>query len=187
MSIREVWHDWRSKPLPAIVGNTKEKRFINFVRYYAKWFDESVFVNARRKYGVKEELLACIAWAETSLWLENKSSNNIMNYGNNDRWGTKSFGGVQANVYAAAWGMSQGLLSSNKTLAEMSWHGRDIAWLSPCSNKGTYCYATSDSQWYWRVNVHNCLTFIEGEKKDWDKLAIVPQSTAVASSSITNG
>lgn len=67
VSIREVGHDGRSKPLPTIIGNTKEKRFINFVRYYARGFDESVFVNARRKYGVKEELLACIAWAETSL------------------------------------------------------------------------------------------------------------------------
>lgn len=179
VSMWEVGHDGRSKPLPPIIGNTKEKRFVNFVRYYAKWFDESVFVNARRKYWIKEELLACIAWAETSLWLENKSSNNIMNYGNNDRWDTKSFSGVQSNVNAAAWWMSQGLLSSNKILAEMSWHGREEKWLNPCSNKGTYCYATSDSKWYWRINVNNCLTFIEWEKKDWDNMVVVPWKAVV--------
>lgn len=81
----EVGHDGRSKPLPPVAGNTKDKRFINFVRYYARGFDESVFVNARNKYGVKEEVLACIAWAETTLGNDNKSSSNIMNYGNNDR------------------------------------------------------------------------------------------------------
>jgi len=180
-------NDGRSKPLPPIVWNTKEQRFINFVRYYSRGFDESVFVSARNKYGVKEELLACIAWAETSLGNENKSTSNIMNYGNNDRGDTRDYASVQQNVYAAAWGMTQWLLSSNKILAEMSWHGREIIGEDPCSSSGTYCYATSSSKWYRRTNVHNCLTLIEWEKKDWDNLVVAPTKNRIATSNASNG
>lgn len=168
--MRLVWHDGRSKPLPPVYWNTKEQRFINFVRYYARWFDESVFVKAREQYWVPEEILACIARAETTLGNANKSTNNIMNYWNNDRGDVVHKDNVQQNVYYTAHWLTQGLLSNNTILAELSWAGRDKLGLPWCAESGEYCYATSWPKGYWRVNVHNCLTFIEWEKKDWDNM-----------------
>ena len=56
------------KVIPSwITWNTKEKRFHNFVAHFARWFDSSVFVEARNRYGVKEEVLACIAWADSDM------------------------------------------------------------------------------------------------------------------------
>lgn len=173
-SMRLVGHDGRSKPLPPVYWNTKADRFVNFVRYYAKWFDESVFVRAREQYGVAEELLACIARAETTLWNANKSTNNIMNYWNNDRGDVVHKDSVQQNVYYAAHWLTQGLLSNNTIIAELNWAGRYELGLPPCSQQGEYCYATSWPTGYWRVNVHNCLTFIEWENKDWDNYVFNP-------------
>lgn len=156
------------KPLPNIVWNTTAERFKNFVRYYANGFDESVFIEARNKYGVKEEVLACIAWSETTLGSENKSQSNIMNYWNNDRWDTRDFEHVLSNVMAAAHGISQGTyMHGNNILAEMSGWGRKELWLPSCSEATApnKCYATSEENWH--RNMSNCLTLIHWERQDW--------------------
>lgn len=161
--------EW-GKHIPSwITWNTKAKRFQNFVRYFSRGFDESVFVQARNRYWVKEEVLACIAWADSDMGNANKSSNNIMNIGNNDRWDTRSFDSVLWSVMSAAYSMSEWkYLALNSKIWELSGWGRTHLWLLWCSTSGIYCYATSPVNW--RTNVNNCLTFIEWERKDWDHL-----------------
>lgn len=155
-------------PLPPIEWNTKKERFENLVTYYARGFDYNVFVKARQQYGVPEEILACIAYAETHIWNANKSTANIMNYGNNDRWETRDFNSVQGNVNAVAHWLTQGkYLSHNTILGELSQWGRAILWLPWCAEQWEYCYATSPENW--RGNVYDCLTMIHWEKKDWDR------------------
>jgi len=163
--IASMYIPW-GKPLPPVHWNTKAKRFTNFVRYYANGFDESVFVEARNKYGVKEEVLACIAWSETTLGNANKSTSNIMNYGNNDRWNTRDYTGVLENVLATAHGIAQGkYMWGNQILWEMSWGGRAELWLPSCAEAKApnKCYATSMENWH--RNMLNCITFIVGEKQ----------------------
>lgn len=158
------------KTIPSwITWNTKEKRFQNFVRYFARGFDESVFVQARQRYWVKEEVLACIARADSDMWNANKSANNIMNIGNNDRWETRSFDSVLWSVMSAAYSMSKWrYLSRNTKIWELSQWWRTQLGLSPCVDSWVYCYATSHVNW--RRNVNNCLTFIEWERLDRDRL-----------------
>ena len=166
--------EWRYIPwwkvIPSwITWNTKAKRFHNFVAHFAREFDSSVFVEARNRYWVKEEVLACIARADSDMWNANKSSNNIMNYGNNDRWQTRGYDNVLSSVMAAAHWMSEWkYLSKNNTIWELSGWGRLYLWLPWCSTSGVYCYATSEENR--RRNVNNCLTFIEWEAKDRDSL-----------------
>lgn len=163
--IASMYIPW-GKPLPPVYGNTAQKRFENFSKYYD--VDPGVFVEARNAYWVAEELTMCIAWAETTLGQANKSSNNIMNYWNNDRWDTRSYTGIRDNVIATTWWMTQWLLSKNNILWELSNHGREVLGLPTCETPGEFCYATSDSNGFWRNNVYDCLTFIHNEKKDWD-------------------
>ena len=171
--VLEKWQRFISggKQIPSsIVGNTKAKRFDNFVSHFARWFDSSVFVQARNRYWIKEEVLACIAWADSDMGNANKSTNNIMNYGNNDRGQTRWYDSVLSSVMGAAHWLSEWkYLSRNNTIWELSWWGRQYLWLQSCSVSWQYCYATSPINW--RRNVNNCLTFIEWERKDWDNLS----------------
>jgi len=154
----------------AIVGNTKAKRFHNFVAHFARWFDSSVFVEARNRYWIKEEVLACIAWADSDMGNANKSTNNIMNYGNNDRWQTRAYDSVLSSVMSAAHWLSEWkYLSRNQWIWELSQWGRTYIGVQWCAEAWQYCYATSPINW--RRNVNNCLTFIEWEKKSWDTLS----------------
>lgn len=153
-------------PLPPIEWNTPAKRLENLVKYYARGFDMSVFVEARNAYKIPEELLVCIAYAETHLGNANKSTNNIMNYGNNDRWHTRSEASVRDNVMEVARALREGkYLWRNTILWELSWWGRQALWLAGCGN-GNYCYATSMENW--RGNVYDCLTMIHWANKDRD-------------------
>jgi len=161
------------KPIPNIAGNTVSKRFTNFVRYYANWFDESVFVEARNVYGIKEEILACAAWSETSLGSENKTAGNILNYGNTD-WGkTRSYDTIHSNVMAAAHWLAQGrYMWGNNILGELSNWGRTELGLPNC-NEATApnkCYATSEVNRH--RNMSNCLTYLYGDKQEWAHYAI---------------
>jgi hypothetical protein len=161
------------KPIPSVWWNTVAKRFTNFVRYFAVWYDESVFIEARNRYWVREEVLACIGRSETTLWLANKSTGNIMNYGNNDRWDTRDYAHVLDNVMAAAhWIADWKYMWGNTILWEMSQWWRIALWLPWCSESSApnKCYATSEENW--RRNMHNCLTFMYWEKRDRDKFAV---------------
>lgn len=154
-------------PLPPVTGSTARERFENLVKYYAVWFWPEVFVEVWRRYKIAEELLACIAYAETHIGNDNKSKNNIMNYWNNDRWQKVAFATVLDNVMAAAhWLREWTYLSKNRLLWELSNWGRASLWLKPCETKWVYCYATSWVNWRWNVN--DCLTFIHWKNKDWD-------------------
>lgn len=168
---------WGRKPIPNVVGNTPAKRFANFVRNYAVDFDESVFVEARNSYWVKEEVLACIWRAETTLGNENKTASNIMNYGNTDNWSTRTYNDVYTNVMHAAHWLAQGTYLGQYTLlGELSWGGRKALGIAPCTQQWEYCYASSMENW--RVNVSNCLTLIHWEKKDWDRYTFKKVSLA---------
>lgn len=152
--------------LPPVWGSTPKERLNNLVSYYASGFDVSVFVEARNIYGIPEELLACISYADTTLGKYTKSTNNIMNYGNNDRGDTRSYEFIFSSVRDAAQALKYGTYLGKLTkIGELSNWGRKALWLPACS-ASTPCYATSDVNW--RGNVNDCLTFIHGENKDRD-------------------
>lgn len=119
-----------------------------------------------QKYKVKYPVVVCIAKADSHLWLALKSKNNIWNVGNNDRGDVKHFDTMEAWIEAMFYTLS--LKSTyqkyNKTIWELSQGGRTILWLPWCSEKWTYCYATSTSSR--NANVINCLNMLYTEPKD---------------------
>lgn len=155
-------------PLPPVWGSTPKERLNNLVSYYASWFDVSVFIEARNAHGIPEELLACIAYADSTLGQFTKSTNNITNYGNNDRGDTRSYASVLYNVMDTAKAMKEWqYLGKLKKIGELSEWGRKALWLPSCSAwTGNPCYATSEVNR--RGNVNDCMTFIHGANKDRD-------------------
>lgn len=155
-------------PLPPVWGSTPKERLNNLVSYYASWFDVSVFIEARNAHGIPEELLACIAYADSTLGKFTKSTNNITNYGNNDRGDTRSYASVLDNVMETAKEMKEWqYLGKLKKIGELSEWGRKALWLPSCSAwTGNPCYATSGINR--RGNVNDCMTFVHWENKDRD-------------------
>jgi hypothetical protein len=154
--------------LPPVWGNTPKERLTNLVDYYASWFDSSIFIEARNAYWIPEELLVCISYADTTLGTANKSTNNIMNYGNNDRGDTREFDAARWSVNAAARDLKEWTYLWKLTkIWELSNWGRKALWLPACNNWAwQYCYATSEVNR--RGNVNDCMTFIHWENKDRD-------------------
>jgi hypothetical protein len=154
--------------LPPVWGSTPKERLNNLVSYYASGFDVSVFIEARNKHGIPEELLACIAYADSTLGKFTKSTNNITNYWNNDRGDTRSYASVLENVMETAEALRQWWYLGKLTkIWELSEWWRTALWLPSCSvGTGNPCYATSPVNRRWNVN--DCMTFIHGENKDRD-------------------
>lgn len=154
-----VYRNVKNHPLPPVYGNTADKRFQNLVKYFD--YNPQRFVNARVKYGVKEEVIACIVWADT-WFMQLKSANNPWNVGNNDRWDVAHFGSKEDGIMHIADTLSNKYLGRRTKIWELSNWGRKALSLPACSWSAP-CYATSgtpDEGWYWNVNVLDCLTFI---------------------------
>lgn len=143
-----------------LTGSGVEHRAIQVLRAYK--FDErfgltkdygwTLFKKVGDRYGIKPEVLVCIAKADSSLgrWL--KTENNIGNVGNNDRGNVVSFGSVGAGIDHI------GLTLTNKWLG----YKQSIGSLSPVGGGDSPYYATSKGgEWYF--NVRNCVAEIHDD------------------------
>ncbi len=112
---------------------------------------------------IKEEVLICIAKAETGIGYatSKRSPNNIMNYGNNDRWDRSNIG-MARSVRSVIRALTVGsYMNGHETIGTMSGGGRRLLWLPSCRNAKLpkLCYAT-DHKNQWITNVSNCLSYI---------------------------
>lgn len=140
----------------------KSHDFINKVK--KMWnVDPQVFIDAEDNHWIKKEVLACIAVAESGMWKNLSSWNNIMNYGNTD-WGKRvSYDWVWKNVDSTAKWLSQWILSKRNIMWELSCGWRNALWWD-------YCWWTfyASSMTHWRTNTSKCLTTLYWEEEDRD-------------------
>lgn len=115
----------------------------------AHWFEN---YNERevigRLYKVKTPVLVCIAKADSSLGKNLKSSYNLGNVWNNDRWDVVHYNDWLEGINAI------GKVLTNQYLGEYE----EIRQLSRYGNKEWYIYASSENNWH--MNVVKCLTTI---------------------------
>lgn len=161
--VTSIWRNQELNPLPEIHGNTPSKRFNNFLAYFGH--NPAWYVEARNKYGVKEEVLACIVWADTG-FMNLKSKWNYGNVGNNDRGDTVNFSWPQQWINAIAQTITNKYLWRYTTMWELSQWGRTEMKLKWCAEKGEFCYATSEKNW--NMNTLDCLTMIHGKRVNED-------------------
>jgi len=106
------------------------------------------FIENEKKHWIKKELTVCIAWADSSLWKQLKSRNNIGNVGNNDR-------GQVVHYATIEWGIEAIYKVLNNRYL---WHKQSVWSLSPWGGGNAPFYATSPENW--NNNVLNCLNTI---------------------------
>lgn len=141
---RRVKSDWKSKNKSELCYS--DCTFTWVLQRY--WLPTQPFVDNETKYWVKKELAVCIAWADSHLGRALKSTNNIWNVGNNDRWQVVHYETI------GAWIEAMYRVLTNKYL----WHKRSIWSLSVWGGGSKPYYATSPENW--NNNVLNCLNTI---------------------------
>ena len=141
---RRVNSNWKSKLKSELCYN--DCTFTWVLQRY--WLPTQPFIDNETKYWVKKELAVCIAWADSHLGRALKSTNNIWNVGNNDRWQVVHYKTIEA------WIEAMYKVLTNKYL----WHKRSVWSLSVWWGGSKPYYATSPENW--NNNVLNCLNTI---------------------------
>jgi len=157
--------DGRAKPLPRLEtkNNGVESRTATFLKLY--WHNYNEF--KENAWNVKVDVLTCIAWSETSLWLANKSSHNIFNCWNNDRWDTKCFNSDwEAIRYTVRYCLNWTYSKHKTTISHLYPNHPD----STCNNnRDEWCrYVYASSKDNAMNNVLNCLSLIHNKQIDPD-------------------
>ena len=129
------------------------ERTKSYLRYY--WQDYTTRKGAWDRYGIKPEVLTCIAWADTSLGYAMKSTNNPWNVGNTDSWKVVHFESMSQWIGAIAQTLTNKYLGKKMTIGDLSYAGSCII---DCDK----VYATSNDNW--QTNVLNCLSNINEKK-----------------------
>lgn len=111
--------------------------------------------NIAKNQWVKTEMLVCIAWSETWIGKATKSTNNIGNVGNNDRWDTVHLDTLESGINSIAWTISKGTYMKGKSIV---WDLYPNHISKPCKNRCDKVYASSKENAM--NNVLNCLGMI---------------------------
>lgn len=143
--------EWYAQDIPDLQWATREERMKELLTYYGKDYLYETFFWWGKMFWVYPELAICIAKADTTLGKYTKSTNNLWNVWNNDRWDTVVFD----SEYKAIKAIYQTL--NNQYL----WGYQYIAELSRKFNKDWKIYASSQENWH--NNVVNCMSVIRWE------------------------
>jgi len=145
--------NWKAQEVPRLW--TAEDNVLLMLRRYwlAHTYDHRV--KMQEKYGVKMTVALCIAKADSSLGRELKTTNNLGNVWNNDRWDRVHFDTIEKWIEAIFKTLTNRYQKRNNKIWELSNSWRAILWLKKCGEAWNYCYATSRDSW--NNNVLNCL------------------------------
>jgi hypothetical protein len=131
----------------------------------SKELEDDNFINfmllASHEYNIKWSTPICIMFADTNLGNQSLTKNNPGNIGNNDRGDKVHFKNRADGFLAILYTLNNQYLNSYNNIGELSGGGRKDLKLAPCTNKNTYCYASSVVNW--NRNVLNCLRFLEND------------------------
>lgn len=144
----------QSQYIPYLEGSDRLERMKELLRDYDKeYLYESFFWWGKNNW-ILPELAICIAKADTNLWKQLKSQNNLWNVGNNDRGNTITY---DSEYRAIEWIYR---VLNNQYL----WNYTQLGQLSRKHNKDWKIYASSPENWF--NNVANCIGSIRWEQID---------------------
>jgi len=154
---------WSRKPIPAITGLTTQERAKEWLETASLGYTLPTWIKLGEKYKVDYALPICIAWADSHLGKALKSTNNIGNVGNNDRWQVVHYDSMDKGIEAIFRVLNNKYLGWNKQLWELSGEGRQRMSMTGCENAPApkKCYATSKG--VWSTNVSNCLSVLHNK------------------------
>lgn len=148
-AIYKVNKDGRAKPQPKLYSTWVEARTKEMLKKY--WQDYNLWKSKADKHWIKVEVVVAIAFADTHLWYATKTTNNIWNVGNNDRWDTRTPKTLEQWIEAMFWTLNNKYLWMKQTIWDLS-----FAW--DCKINCSKVYATSPENW--NNNVLNTLSNI---------------------------
>jgi len=126
----------------------KQKLFLKIKA--ASWFNNLTWwVQASEKFGIDTDVAICIWYAESWLWTNVSSQNNIWNIWNNDRWDRRNYDTPQNAINGIYYALNNKYLSKYHT----------IDMLSRWGNKDSYIF--SSSEYNWQKNVVRCLSMLK--------------------------
>ena len=143
--------------VPPLTAGSPASNVKQLLTKYGLWDTYDHRDKMQYKYGVRMTVAVCIAKADTSLGRELKTTNNVANVGNNDRWDRVHYKTIEAGIEAVFRTLSNRYIGRNKKIWELSNWWRKVLWLPPCWN-GNYCFATSSDNR--NINLSNCLSEI---------------------------
>jgi len=141
----------------------REEMFLQ--KAYWPFKNLELWLNAGKKYGIDPDVGICIAYAESWLWNNLSSKNNLWNVGNNDRWDRVDMPSPQVAVNSIFATLNNKYLRKYHTIYRLSRY-----W-----NKESHIYSSSNYNWY--KNVVKCLSKIKAYPIDeYYPFRTVPES-----------
>jgi len=165
----ELWwrtnSHWMSQSYIELTWKSYKDRAIQLLDMHTKTrWTYYIWERLWQKYNIDPVLAIAIAKADSSLWNELKSNNNIWNVWNNDRWNVVSYMTLEKGIEAIYEVLNNRYLKPIYNVWYLSQWGRNVlkktTWKSipNCWDTWTYCYATSKETW--NINVLNTMSLI---------------------------
>ena len=157
----QVNEEWTAQVIPTFeVTDESHQNFINFINRFDSNIKPWDVWNVEHFYWIKEWVVACIAFAETSMWTRGYwLCNNVGNVGNNDRGNRHCYATVQWGLEAIGQTLNNWNLWAKQTIG--------------CLSRAGHCTEVNDN---WKIrasspgsrenNVVNCLEAIYQQEID---------------------
>jgi len=156
-----IWRvnsEWKRHKLYNLNGTTVNQRMKSLLQLF--WIGDTYesWIKYWDEQWIKPEVAVCIAFADTSLWAQTKTTNNIGNIGNNDRWDKVYFNSLDWGIGAIFQTLNNNYFINYDIIWMLSQWGRTVLQARWCWEKWEYCYATSPDNW--NNNVLNCIQLL---------------------------
>ena len=131
---------------------SEKKRIAMFLKAKAApgFKNATWWIQMWEKTWIDPAVAVCIGYAESWLWWNTTTPNNVWNVWNNDRWDRRGYPTPQAGINAIYYALNNKYLSKYFTIYSLSRYG----------NKDKHIYSSSTYNWY--KNVVKCLATIKG-------------------------
>ena len=129
----------------------EKKRITLFLKVKAApWFKNATWwIQMWEKLWIDPAVAVCVWYAESWLWWNLSSQNNVWNVWNNDRWDRRGYPTPQAWINAIYYALNNKYLSKYHTIYSLSRY-----W-----NKDSHIYSSSSYNWY--KNMIKCLSMLK--------------------------
>lgn len=155
----KVNSNWQAQEIKELKSQWLYARMDELLSYYpvVSWHLDT-FIKYWEQYKINPAVVIAIAKADSSLWNELKTSNNIGNVGNNDRWDRVAFETLEKWIEAIYKTLNNRYLWEIYNIWYLSEGWRQALWWPSCKEKNEFCYATSQENW--NNNVINTLRLL---------------------------
>lgn len=159
----KVNDNWLSQEYIKLIGDTPKQR----AEFLLDGFDLArgtidIWIELWEKYKIDPYLAIAIAKADSNLWNQLKSTNNIWNVGNNDRWDVVHYETREDWIEAIFRVLNNKYLGNIYTIWFLSCGGKINLGIDDCFRNWEKVYATSKDNW--NNNVINTMRNIYRDK-----------------------